>query len=245
MRVTLINYTQNAAEMLILSKHTRLTLRPELLQEIKELPVGEKLKELEYIANTIPSSWEFVDYTFLIEGVSRAFTHQFVRTRTGSYAQQTMRMNDITKDYHYVLDCQIEDDPDPDRQVSAYRVIKDTNEAIIKGYNDLTRLGYPSEVARGLLPTNIATNIMAKFNLRSLSQLLASRLGGRTQDEYRAVAEAMYKDVIEVHPWAELFLQPKGVNYYKSIEQFAAKLPREQKWELLKIVDKMRKDDVK
>lgn len=245
MRVTLLNYTQDAAEILIFSKHTRLTLKPEFLQELKELPDAVKLKELSYIAKTIPSSWEFVDYTFLIEGVSRAFTHQLVRTRTGSYAQQTMRILDITKDYHYVLDSQIEDDPDPDRQVAATQVVKDANEAIIKGYHDLIKLGYPNEVARGLLPTNIATNIMAKFNLRSLSQLLASRLGGRTQDEYRAVAKAMYKAVIEVHPWASLFLQPKGDGYYDAVEAFASRLPKEQKWELLKIIDKMRKSDVK
>jgi thymidylate synthase ThyX len=51
---------------------------------------------LDYISKTIRSSWEFVDYTFQITGVTRAFTHQFVRTRTGSYAQQSQRSVDMS-----------------------------------------------------------------------------------------------------------------------------------------------------
>ena len=54
------------------------------------------------MANTIPSSWEFVDYTFLVTGVSRAYTHQQVRTRAASYAQQTMRVLNMGEfDYIY------------------------------------------------------------------------------------------------------------------------------------------------
>ena len=52
----------------------------------------KKQAELDYMSKTIPSSWEFVDYTFMIEDVTRALTHQLVRTRTASYAQQTMQI---------------------------------------------------------------------------------------------------------------------------------------------------------
>jgi hypothetical protein len=59
-------------------------------------PQDRVLEELDYIAKTIRSSWEMVDYTFQITGVTRAFTHQFVRTRTGSYAQQSQRSVDMS-----------------------------------------------------------------------------------------------------------------------------------------------------
>ncbi len=92
MKVTLISHTQDAENLLIFTKATRLTLSPGLLDEIRSRPQEDKMRELEYMANTIPSSWEFVDYVFLVEGVSRAYTHQQVRTRAASYAQQTMRV---------------------------------------------------------------------------------------------------------------------------------------------------------
>jgi len=72
MKVTLINHTQDAAELLLFTKSTRLSMSPGLLDEIRAWPQEKKLAELECMANTIPSSWEFVDYVFMVEGVSRA-----------------------------------------------------------------------------------------------------------------------------------------------------------------------------
>ena len=92
MEVRLINYTKDAVDTLLYTKSTRLELGKETENKIKAMSEEEKMAELDYMSKTVPSSWEFVDYIFEIRGVSRAFTHQFVRTRTGSYAQQTMRM---------------------------------------------------------------------------------------------------------------------------------------------------------
>lgn len=91
MKVSLINYTPNALELLLFTKQTRLSQDAGLMEEIKSWPIDRKMKELNYMRGTIQSSWEFVDATFSIEGVSRAFTHQLVRTRAGSYAQQSQR----------------------------------------------------------------------------------------------------------------------------------------------------------
>lgn len=240
MKVTLVSYTQNAVDLLIFTKHTRLNLNPDMMDKIKNLTDAEKAQEIDYISKTVPSSWEFVDYVFLIEGVSRAFTHQLVRTRTGSYAQQAMRVVDESK-FDYIVDEAIDNDLDPDRQVAAYQILADTCKAIQNGYKNLIGIGYKPEVARGLLPTNVSTNIVAKFNLRALSQLVASRLGGRTQGEYKNVAQSMVNEVLKVHPWAEAFLFPKGIHYWDGLENFAKTLPDDQKWQLLKIVDKMKK----
>lgn len=238
MNVTLLSHTPDAAELLIFTKSTRLTMRPGLLDEIKAWSQERKLAELDYMANTIPSSWEFVDYVFMIEGVSRAFTHQFVRTRSGSYAQQTMRVLGMDA-YDYVPTERNLADP------AAMAVIDQTNTAIRQAYTALRELGQPAEDARGILPTNIATNICAKFNLRSFVDLARSRSGGRTQDEYQQVVRRMVDAVLAVHPWAERFIfSALGRDYFAEIEAFAH---REyggdllKKGELLKIVDKMRK----
>ena len=237
MKVTLINYTQDAAELLLFTKSTRLSMSPSLMDEIRSWPAEKKLAELEYMSNTIPSSWEFVDYVFLVEGVSRAYTHQQVRTRAASYAQQTMRVLNMGE-FDYVYTDRLQENPAAKAQIDA------ALKAIKLAYNKVIELGLPAEDARGILPTNIATNIVCKFNLRTFADLVKSRTGGRTQSEYQKVVNAMADEVLAVHPWAEKFLFPQGRDYFAEIEAFAE---REyggnllKKGELLKIVDKMRK----
>jgi flavin-dependent thymidylate synthase len=241
MKVTLISHTPNAVDLLLFTKATRLNMQPSLLDEIAEWPEARKLGELAYMANTIPSSWEFVEYVFCIEGVSRAYTHQQVRTRAASYAQQSLRVVNVSdgEALPYVF---------TDRNMqsqAALTIISAVNRHILQAYRDLIAIGQPVEDARGILPTNIATNIVCKFNLRTMSELAKSRSGGRTQSEYRMVINAMCSAVLSVHPWAEGFLFPRGRDYFADIEDFAE---REyggdlvKKGALLKIVDKMRKE---
>lgn len=238
MKVTLISTTPEAMELLIFTKSTRLTMSPGLMDEIRAWPEEKKLAELDYMANTIPSSWEFVDYVFMIEGVSRAFTHQFVRSRNASYAQQTMRVLNMGE-YDYVYTDRVNND------IQARGIVDIVNENIRLGYNKLIELGLPAEDARGILPTNISTNIVAKFNLRSFVDLAKSRTGGRTQNEYQKVMNAMVDEVLKVHPWAEKFLFQQGRDYFAEIEKFAEEEyggDLLKKGRLLKIVDKMRKE---
>ena len=237
MNVTLISHTPEAENLLIFTKSTRLTMSPGLMDEIRAWPQEKKMAELEYMANTIPSSWEFVNYVFLIEGVSRAFTHQFVRTRQGSYAQQTMRVLEMGN-YDYVYTDRVM------ANAQARGVVDIVNENIRLGYEQLLKMGLPAEDARGILPTNISTNIVAQFNLRTMTDLAKSRTGGRTQGEYQKVMNAMVDAVLAVHPWAEKFMFKEGRDRYAEIEAWAE---REfggnllKKGEVLKIVDQLRK----
>lgn len=237
MKVTLISCTQDAAALLVFTKQARLGLNVERLDDIKRWHPDKLDAELAYMADTIPSSWEFVDYTFCVEGVSRAYTHQQVRTRTGSYAQQSLRVVNKS-DFDYVM---------PRRELFGMaRFWQDKAIAGIKeAYEQMIGLGVAVEDARGILPTNIATNIVCKFNLRTMSELAASRTGGRTQGEYQAVVGAMCDEVLKVHPWAERFLFPRRRDYFDDIEAWAEKTfagDLVRKGELLKIVDKMRKE---
>src|SRR4051812_1582937 len=103
MKVSIIDHTgagsgdpYYAAKLLIYTKNTRLTQGEDTRAKVAAMSEQAILADLDYIAKTIRSSWEFVDYTFEITGVTRAFTHQFVRTRTGSYAQQAQRVADMS-----------------------------------------------------------------------------------------------------------------------------------------------------
>lgn len=201
MNVELINYTEDALEKLLLTKQTRLTMEPGLLDQIRSWSDERKMKELEYMLGTIQSSWEFVDYTFMIDGVSRAFTHQLVRTREGSYAQQSQRTVEMDG-FEYVATGVLQD-----HNTIGAEYYDQTMRLIQLRYDGLLEMGVPPQDARGVLPTNICTNIVAKFNLRTLSNMAKLRLCTRTQGEYQDVFRLIRQRVIEVHPWTEPFLR--------------------------------------
>lgn len=228
MKVQLISYTPDALDVLLFTKQTRLEMSEGTLDEVKAWPMEKKLKELAYMLGTIESSWEFVDYTFLISGVSRAFTHQFVRTRTGSYAQQSQRTVDM-EGFEYITTGAVRQVDEmgtkhADTWGEKYRLWLGakianyhgdnaakwydlTMDAIALGYHEMRKLGVPPQDARGVLPTNVATNIVAKFNLRTMADTGRKRLCTRTQGEYQDVFRAMRAEVLKVHPWAEPFIR--------------------------------------
>ena len=73
MKVTLVSHTQNARELLVFTKSTRLNVTTGLLDVINLYSPEKMQKELDYMVDTIKSSWEFVDFTFCIEGVISLF----------------------------------------------------------------------------------------------------------------------------------------------------------------------------
>lgn len=196
MHVSLRSCTPDALTLLLETKNTRLTHHdnPATWTE------AQRQEHLEYMRDTIKSSWEFVDYIFKIEVVTRAFTHQMVRTRTGSYAQQAMRVVDA-RAQEVVCPPSIEANPTWKEQWT--RGV----EAMIEAYGGLIDAGAPNQDARGILPTNITTMIMAKYNLRTLHDMAKLRLCTRTQGEYQDVFRAMRQAVIDVHPWTEEFME--------------------------------------
>ncbi len=199
--VTLVNVTENALDMIILAKSTRLEMTPNLIEDIRNMPYEEKMKQIEYIANTIPSSWEFVDFIFLVCDVTRAYTHQQVRTRTASYAQQAMRIADMSKGFKYSTGPTIEDDKELKDQYEAGM------EFIRVTYKWLIDHGATIQDARGILPTNIGTNIMVKANLRTFVDICRKRSSSRVQDEYREVVAQMKMAVLAKLPWVKFFVE--------------------------------------
>ena len=86
-------------------------------------------------------------------------------------------------------------------------------EAIKDIYAGLIKAGADVQDARGILPTNISTNIMVKLNLRALSGLMNERLCYKAQGEFQSVAREMRRLVLLVHPWAAPVLQVNCVQY--------------------------------
>jgi flavin-dependent thymidylate synthase len=205
MKVKLVSYTPDALTLLLRTKGTRLGHKSNPADWTPE----ERSEHLAYMRDTIKSSWEFVDYTFQIEGVTRAFTHQLVRTRTGSYAQEAMRVVDA-RDAEVVRPegiPLIDWDSTELGSVDAAIIWDRATGQMMEAYAAMLDLGVPTQDARGILPTNISTSIFAKFNLRTLHEMAKLRLCTRTQGEYQDVFRAIRAEVAAVHPWAEEFME--------------------------------------
>lgn len=189
MKVELLDHTQDALELLLYTKNTRLQ-GEQTIEDIKEWPHEKKMEHFNYMLDTIQSSFEFVDYTFKISEVPRSFTHQLVRTRTGSYAQESQRTVDV-RDHDY--EC-----PAP---------LRGRVDEILEDYAQAIDNGIAIQEAREILPTGMHTSIIAKFDLRTLHNMALVRLCTRTAGMYQNVFREIKRLVTEVHPWAEDFIQ--------------------------------------
>lgn len=237
MKVTLINHTQDAVNLLLFTKATRLTLSPGLLEEIRAWPEERKMQELEYMSKTIKSSWEFCDTVFLIEGVTRAVAQQMTRTRQASYAMQSQRVTDARN--IAVTNNLVEES-------IAWHEFERAVEASKKHYSSLVDAGVSLEDARGVLPMNTQCNLIAKYNLRTLTDLVKARKSLRAQGEYNEIVVQMEKCVLDAWPWASPFFKSDKQLAIDTLEEIAKRIGittgKGDGWEIAKAIDLIRKD---
>jgi thymidylate synthase ThyX len=103
--------------------------------------------------------------------------------------------------------------------------------------------GVEIEDARGILPTNIHTNIVMSINLRVLTELVRKRSSPRVQGEYRDFISLLKTRVIEAHPWATIFFDQdfdKSANDLCRQLVDATGLTNNQRTSMIKLVDQMR-----
>lgn len=231
-----------AAQILIFTKSTRLNMTPGLFKKIQEMYLSEIYKELEYMASTIPSSWEFVDVTFLVSNVTRACAQQMTRTRTGSYAMQSQRVADlseITVENPFQKD---DEQNELDNFLAYEKAVKNAKSA----YSYLANNGAKKEDARGILPINSHCNIVCKYNLRNFVDLIQARKSLRAQGEYVDIADQMFKSVIEVWPWSEKFFESKHEKAIALLEEaaktFGITTGSGFGWQVAKAIDLLRKE---
>jgi len=223
--------TYGAARLLAYTKNTRLQMTPSGYEAFEAMPIEELDRELQYMSNTIPSSWEFVDVIFSINNVSRACAQQITRTRTASFAMQSQRVTDMTSVSYHV--------PESVKDKEAYI---DGMEISLSEYKWSVDRGESLEDARGLLPINVHCNLIAKYNLRSLVDLLRARDSMRVQGEYQMVARQMREAVFAVWPWTIPFFDPKDKKAIALIEEVAAGMTdKHLKMQLAKAADLLKK----
>jgi flavin-dependent thymidylate synthase len=148
---------------------------------------------------------EFVDLHFMVEGVTRAFTHQMVRQRTAVYAQESLRFavkEGFAAETPYPpslaaladraenTDKGLEED-EANKLIAWDEAVKTVEHA----YQYLVESGIPAEDARGLLPHQITTRLNYKTNLRNLLDHAGNRLCTQAQFEWRVVFMEIIKAI--------------------------------------------------
>ncbi len=128
------------------------------------------------------SVFEHIYFTFKIEGISRACSHQLVRHRHCSFTQRSQRY--CSEDgFEFVTPKSIDTDCNMDIKIGR-----------IEGwYNGLQAYGVPNEDARYILPNGCATSLYLSCNLRELIHMANERLCTRAQWEIRDLVREMCK----------------------------------------------------
>lgn len=131
----------------------------------------------------LKAPWEFVDFHFFIEAVTRSFTHQMVRQRTAVYAQESLRFA--------VKEGFADEVPKPPSLVNGAQELQDVwDGALVEleaAYQRLVNAGIPAEDARGLLPHAVTTRLNYKTNLRNMLEVAGNRLCTQAGFEWRGV----------------------------------------------------------
>lgn len=163
------------------------------------------------------SPLEHISFTFAIDGVSRALTHQLVRHRIASYSQQSQRYVKFDQ-FEYIVPPKIKEHPE------AYEIYVKSMEEAQESYSKLVDLlqeqYYKENISRGLtdskarsaseksaiedarfvFPNACETKIVATMNARSLMNFFNHRCCNRAQWEIKGLADEMLKQVRAIAP---------------------------------------------
>lgn len=202
LKVILLRHTPNPEETIALA--AKLCYSPSDIEALKgkieakdQQAFVERLMKMGH-----HSPIEHASFTFAIEGISRACSHQLVRHRLASYSQQSQRYVSEAAGFDYVIPPSIKDDPElaaafgrcMDQAQEAYRVM----------VAELNKRGITGEAAnqdaRFVLPNAAETKIIVTMNARELLHFFRQRCCMRAQWEIRAMADEMLKLAQAVAP---------------------------------------------
>lgn len=137
---------------------------------------------------------EHASFTFGIEGISRACSHQLVRHRIASYSQQSQRYVAVKERFPAIIPPSIAENPQLAGRFEQF--LADCHSL----YGELMAAGIPAEDARFVLPNAAETKLVMTMNARELRHFFALRCCRRAQWEIRAMATEMLRVCQPVAP---------------------------------------------
>lgn len=188
--VSLLSHTPDperavaAAGRLCYSSSTAAELREQMSDEEVERLIGILVNSGHF------SALEHASFTFGIDGISRACSHQLVRHRLASYSQQSQRYVHFDQESGFIVPPNIADDNE------AMAVFEAAMKSAKEAYDRLVELGSErglekeaiQEDARFVLPNAAETRIVVTMNARELRHFIRIRSCRRAQWEINNLA---------------------------------------------------------
>lgn len=202
LKVVLLRYTPNPEETV--SMAAKLCYSPSDIESLKgrieakdQKAFVEKLVKMGHMTPI-----EHASFTFAIEGISRACSHQLVRHRLASYSQQSQRYVSEERGFDYIIPPSIKEDEELKKTFIAFmEEAQRTYNVMVKGLNKQGIEGESAnQDARFVLPNAAETKIMVTMNARELLHFFRQRCCNRAQWEIRYMSEKMLELVKDVAP---------------------------------------------
>jgi len=205
MKVTLLSFTPQPE--LVIATAARLSTSKVSAKELGERLSSEQVNSLleQLLSAGHLSPFEHASFTFAIDGISRACSHQLVRHRLASYTQQSQRYVSL-RDLNYVTPNTIASKP----EIKAK--FQEMVQAAHELYSQMLEAGIPAEDARYVLPQAIETKLVMTMNARELMHACSLRLCQRAQWEIRELFGQIKREVEKVAPYLGSKLRPKCYN---------------------------------
>jgi thymidylate synthase (FAD) len=202
LKVILLEHTPNPEAVVAMA--AKLCYSPSDIESLKEKTAAkdqrqfvEKLMEIGHM-----SPIEHASFTFAVEGISRACSHQLVRHRLASYSQQSQRYVSEEAGFDFIIPPSIKKDGELARyfrdfmnkaQEAYSHIVSRLNEKGLKGEE-------ANQDARFILPNACETKIIISMNARELLHFFKQRCCNRAQWEIRSMAINMLRLVSRTAP---------------------------------------------
>lgn len=185
LRVELLQFNQGAVKTAALA--AKLCYTSSDINELKEKI--DSSEQDDFIGKIMSmghySVIEHISFTFAVEGVSRALTHQLVRHRIASYSQKSQRYVKQEGGFSFIMPPSIARDG---KSSEAFLVAM---KSAADAYDVLVKAGFPPEDARYILPNACETKIIITMNARELLNFFSLRSCNRAQWEIRELSDKM------------------------------------------------------
>ena len=202
LQVTLLQFTPSPERAV--ASAGRLCYAPVGAAELKEGMSDEDVSRLVrgLVRSGHHSALEHASFTFGVDGISRACSHQLVRHRVASYSQQSQRYVRFASDGGFIMPPKVAANPE------ARDVFKKAMDDAREAYEKLVELGLAEgrtnesvcEDARFVLPNAAETKIVVSMNARELRHFFSLRCCRRAQWEINRLAWTMRGLAISVAP---------------------------------------------
>lgn len=193
--IELLAYTPNPE--IVVAQAASLCYSKEGLK--REIDLDSARKLIRRIPQKHGSMLEHISYTFFIEGISRACSHELVRHRHASFSQRSQRyVNE--QEAEMIL---------PEKVLAYLRKSpKELSDSFLELYKKTLRIyedhgisgQEANQDARYFLPNAAETKLIMSMNARSIQNFLNQRMCYRAQDEIRNLAYKMFELVYPTAP---------------------------------------------